>query len=232
MKWLTLSSEKFEPISDIQFSFKKPLFAASVILRFTQSHGHGVAGKIHAFASLKARIPLKGPLEYEIEALSSNAERLFGFSFIRENDVSGESSRETHVRGETVEIDGVKVDVINDSPAPILAHVLTLPAFAQSHLKDEGLYGAHLMVGRRIQALRLERKRPAAHGSAPTSRPSSLETYEGKLIKVPRALDEKSFNTLPWANRKGFEFDWDVDTKRIVAARFTVPIFGTIEIKR
>lgn len=234
MKWLTLFPERFEPIPDIQFSFRKPLFAASVVLRFTQSHGHQPAvgarlathadapGEVHAFASLEARIPLRGPLQYEIEALSSSDMRLFGFSFIRENDVSARRSRETRVHAEALDVDGVMVDVINDSPAPILAHVLALPAFAQSYSADEALYGAHIMVGRRVQALRLERV-----GSS-----SSIETYEGKLMSVPRALDERAFAALSWATRRGFEFDWNVGTKQITAARFTVPIFGTFEIKR
>lgn len=251
MKWLTLSPEKFEPIPDIQFSFRKPLFAASVVLRFTQSHGHQPAvdtrsathvdapGEVRAFASLTARVPLRGPLQYEVEALSSSALRSFGFSFIRESDVSAGRTRETHVRvvvdgvnarssqTEVLEVDGVKVDVINDSPVPILAHVLALPAFAQSRLGDETLYGAHVMVGRRVQALRLERMVPS---SAKAS--SSVETYEGKLMGVPRALGEQEFAALSWDARKGFEFDWSVETKQITAARFTVPIFGTIEIKR
>jgi hypothetical protein len=242
VKWLTLSLEKFEPIPDIQFSFKKPLFAASVVLKFTQTHGHlseadtrsathiDARGEVLAFASLEARVPLKGLLHYTVEALSSRAGRVFGFSFIRESDVTGGSSRETHVRTtdgrETLDVDGAKVDVINESPAPLLAHVLTLPAFVQTHSVEETLYGAHLMMGRRVQALRLERK-----GRARSQNTHAVETYEGKLMTIAHALGEKEFEALPWATRKGFEFDWNAETKQIVAARFSVPIFGMIEIK-
>jgi hypothetical protein len=190
--------------------------------------------------------------------MSARAGRNFGFTFVREGDVAGGSARETLVRGiakdlpstdgmaeaspepkakpskkyvspaaaiaadEWLEIDGAKLEVLNDSPVPILAHVLALPAFAQTHSADESVYAAHLMVGRRVQAMRLERKGP------PTD---EIETYVGKLMTVGSAMSEKDFAALPWARHKGFEFDWNTTTKQLVAARFTVPIFGTLEIK-
>ncbi len=231
MKWLTLSSAKFEPIPDIQFSFKKPLFAASVVLRYSREGSSAVRG----FVSLDARIPLKGPLGYQIEALSG-AGRVFGFEFIRESDVVGGSARESRVMhagsdAEWLEVDGARVDIVNESPAPIMAHVLALPAFAQTHTTDEALYAGHIMVGRKVQALRLMRIGPAADALARTKYDFRVETYEGRLISVPRALDEEAFQQLAWGQRTPFEFDWDVEQRKVVAARFQVPIFGKFEIK-
>ena len=268
MKWLTLSPDKFEPIPDIQFSLKKPLFAASVLLRYTQvpAQDGDARNEVLSYTSLEAQIPIKGPMHYTVESLSSRAGRNFGFTFVREGDVAGGTVRETHVRGiarelpagdaapvveaaptrskkyvspaaaiaadEWLEIDGAKLEVLNESPVPILAHVLALPAFAQTHSTDESVYAAHLMVGRRVQAMRLERKGPAAEALARTKDAFFIETYVGKLMTVGGAMSEKDFNALPWGRHKGFEFDWNVETKQLVAARFTVPIFGTIEIKQ
>jgi hypothetical protein len=263
LKWLTLTPQTFEPIPDTQFSLKKPLFAASVVLRFTPSET-----EVLAFTSLEARVPIKGLMHYTVEALSARAGRNFGFTYVRESDVSAGTTRETLVRGvardlppvgeapvavaptarpskkyvapvaavaadEWLEIDGAKVEVVNESPVPILAHVLALPAFVQTHSVEDDVrvYGAHLMVGRRVQALRLQRKGPAASALARSKYTFFVETYEGKLMTVAQGLSEKDFEALPWATRKSFEFDYNVETKQLVAARFTIPIFGTIEIK-
>lgn len=237
MKWLKFSSEEFEPIPDIQVSIKKPLFAASFVLRFTQTHGHASKaeaseerGAVRGFAELQARIPLRGPLHYSIEALSSPRPR-YAFSFVRESDERSGRTRETQVRGDDLVVDGKAVEVTNHSGVPILTPLLVLPAFLQTHSSDEPLYGAHLLVGRRLQALRLERHGPSADKFAQTKRGPFTETYIGKLAPVSHVLEKAEWNALPWESRSSFEFDWNIETRKIEAARIHIPILGKIEIK-
>ena len=59
----------------------------------------------------------------------------------------------------------------------------------------------------------------------------AVETYIGKTISVPHALNEGAWQKLPWTAKTGFEFDWDIEKRTIAAARFHVPIFGQLEIK-
>lgn len=225
MKWLELSTHDFEPIPDIQFSFKKPLFAASVVLKYAK-HGHG----LHATAEVIAKIPIKGTLHYLIEAQSARIHgEVFSFSVVKESDVTGGNLREIHAKGSTLSIKksshagAVKesIDIINISPVSILAHLFVLPAFRRARSSHTQIYAGHLVIGAKVQALRLER----------VSHAGEIESYEGKFIHVPHAMTEHEWHKLPWSAKKGFEFDWNVEHGSIIAARFHVPIIGKIEIK-
>jgi hypothetical protein len=240
VKWLEFSSDDFESIPDIQFSWKKPLIAASVVLKYEKT-----AAGLQSTAEVKAKIPIKGLFHYLIEARSAkssaprsgagkrsngeSANDTFSFSDLKESDLSGGNRRETHAKGSTLSIKksspaGVvneSVELINDSTSPILAPLFVLPAFRQTHDSRTSIYAGHIVVGAKIQALRIEK----------ISHSGETESYEGKLISVLRALSEHEWGALPWESKKGFGFDWDLKNQTVSAARFSVPIFGQIEIK-
>ncbi len=229
MKWLELSLEKFEPIPDISFAVKKSLFAASVVLKYSRAVG---SSSIEATAEAQTRIPIKGELKYRVQAVfmqPQSAKDIFSFSTVIERDVTAGSSRKIEAQGSALKITKSRVDgasekqieIQSDSPVPILAHLFILPAFQQSRDETTDLYGAYISVGANIQAVRLQR----------IGKSADVETYVGKFMTVPRALDTAGWSALPWDSKKSFEFDWVVGQKTIGAARVTVPFFGQLEIK-
>lgn len=237
MKWLALSLETFESLPDISFSIKKPLFAASIVLKYAKR-----SSVLHATAELRAKIPVKSPTYYVVEVTSpkqliNKTSSTFSFSRIEERDETGRSERVTTVEGsrlmiEKIALDAVReeskakfFDVKNESPVPILAHLFVLPAFQATKDAHARIYAGYICVGQRIQAIRIERH--AQHDD----REDDVETYVGKIISVPYALKESEWQSLPWAAKTGFEFDWDVSKRTIIAARFHVPIFGQLEIR-
>ena len=228
MKWLTLSSEKFEPIPKIEFSFKKPLFAASVVLDYSRK-----AGPLVAHAELRARIPLKGDVHYSVDVVGRDLGHLFAFARVSERDelttlgrefVSEKTSYVIRTVGNHEARPGKAeqvVNVVNESPAQLLAHLQTLPAFQQAHARDESLYGGYIAIGARIEALRIERVGDA----------TAVENYEVRTMRVPRMLNEKQWSSLAWETRTAYGFKFDVAKKTLTAASFNLPIIGKIEIK-
>ncbi len=224
MKWLELSTDAFEPIPDIRFSWKKPLFAASVVLKYTK-RAHG----IHATAETIAKIPIKGSLHYLVEAQSAPLGEIFAFSLVKESDLGAGSYRKIHAKGTTLSIESSSddgdtketVDISNLSPAPILAHVFILPAFQQTRDSRTHIYAGHVAVGAKDQALRIEK----------VSHLGEIESYEAKLMNVEYALTEHEWHKLPWKSKKGFGFNWHVENRTVTSASFHVPIIGQIEIK-
>ncbi len=238
LKWLALSPETFEKPSDISFSIEKPLFAASVVLNYLKTDG-----ALHATAVLRAKIPIKGRLHYVIETQSEKRltdDSTFTFSRIEERDEAARNERVSTTDGAKLTIakissptaknlrgsESVKsYEILNDSPAPLLAPLLVLPALQGSHDSGVALYAGHVSIGSRTQALRLERKASAG------GEKNRIETYEGRLISVPHALSEDAWLALPWTSKKAFEFDWDVEKRTVLAARLRIPIIGSLEIR-
>lgn len=203
MKWLKLSS--FEPIPDIQFSLKKPLFAASVVLHYSPQHSR---------ASLEARVPLKGRIAYSIDvtaaapAAGSRGGHGFAFSRISERDDVKNVERVTHPSDFAFEV---------PANAQVLAHVQALPAFLASRDARTRTYGGWIAVGRKLQALRID------HMGGPT--------YAGRLIHVPEPLSETAWKALPWESKRAFEFDWSDERQTLAAARMQLPLIGKLEIR-
>lgn len=233
MNWLELSVEKFEPIPDISFSIKKPLFAASIVLTYSRAVG---AQTITASSIATAKIPIKGALRFVVDVESAEGPT-FAFSNVSERDEVGGHAREIRANGSTLvmEKSGATAPttkkIQNDSPVPILAHLLILPAFQQSRTDQDKIYAGHIVVGTQVQAVRLERTSATADILGRTKYDFHVETYEGKFMSVAHALGADDFGNLPWESKKAFEFDWDVARKTITAARFSIPIFGKLEIK-
>jgi len=235
VKWLELSSEKFEPIPDIQFSLKKPLFAASVVLSFSRLIGH-TSGPLHAKAELRAQIPLKGPVYFNVEVVGRDDRTSIAFGKIWERDVSKNHGRyfESHVSNYTIKnssklgpSDEVSdsaeksIEVVNESPARLLAHLQVFEAFRQSYVVGESLYGGYIALGSRLEALRFDR----------VSLDSEAATFEVRSMRVSKMLNEREWNELRWHERKPFEIVYDSTAKTLTAARFHVPILGKIELK-
>jgi hypothetical protein len=185
VKWLKLSVEEFEPIPNLQFSLKKPLLAASVILTYTQVTRRELSAHLEA----RAKIPFRDEFLYVADASTAKP-----------------------------------TAAVSTATAPVLDHLFSVPAFAQTRDSQTSLYAGYIAVGEKTQALRIERK------SATTE--VGIETYEGKLIHVTEALSEPEWAQLPWSSKKSFEFDWSVQSRTIVAARFAVPLVGKIEITK
>lgn len=226
MKWLTLSLENFESTPDISFSIKKPLLAASVVLRYENR-----TDALYASAEARAKVPLKSALHYIVEATSKRREfGTFSFSRIEERDETGRQERVSTTEGSTLTIakkgqEPRATEIRNESPVPILAHLFVLPAFQQSRESQTRTYAGHVAIGARLQAVRIERRPPR------DKRIGAVETYELKFVSVLHAVNEEAWLALPWDAKSGYEFDWDIAGRSIAAARFRLPIFGELEIR-
>lgn len=226
VKWLKLSPTQFTEIPDIQFSIKKPFFTASVVLTYRKN----AAGEVIGFAELSAKIPIKGKIGFAIEVQSSRgASGLFAFQKCVERDEVFGNARELTAREQTLTLSKTTPagpltstrEISESLPAPLLVHLLALPAFIQTRSDDSQTYAAIFANGLKFQFLRLER----------VAQSGTKESYVGRVLSSSDSVTEEEFFNLPWSTAKSFEFDFDTEKKTLTAARATLPLVGRLEIK-
>jgi hypothetical protein len=229
LKWLTLSPSQHSLLPEqIQFTLKKPFFTASVVLSYTFGDPSSARDndQIRAFAELSAKVPLLGQLHFTIDAGSlffGEEDRFFAFRDSEERDRAKGNYRKILASNRKIQFEASGEDRVSEvqltaaPPAPLLVHVLVLPAFQESLETSIDDYAAHLVNGKKFQALRITRV--------------SENTFVGRTLTVASPVDEAAFLALPWANAKSFEFDFDTKRRTISAARIQLPVVGKIEIK-
>lgn len=231
MKWLKLSANAESSAAtalpeNLKFEIKKPFFTASVVLAYEL-----VGDSIKAKTKLLAKIPIYGKISYSIDAESKpQADPFFAFESVTERDDGKGNYRKVSTQGKTLTLETsdagaesvVQLQALDiEPPAPLLVHLLALPALQQSREDGVDIYVAQLVNGAKIQALRLDR----------LSSNDEIESYRGRTLSSPRPLSESEFRDLSWQKAKSFEFDFDLKKNTIAAARIHLPIVGRIEIK-
>lgn len=234
LRWLKLSA-KAESLSahqlpeDLKFEIKKPFFTASVELSFAVEG----KSKITAHTKLIAKIPIYGTISYSIAAKSHAlplANSFFAFESVIERDEGKGNYRQVTTRKNLMELETSNAgteptvksrELKQEPPAPLLVHLLALPALQQSREEGVDIYVAQLVNGAKFQALRLDR----------IDSDGMKEAYRGRVLSLVSPLSEQEFRDLSWEKATSFEFDFDLQKNTIAAARVQLPIVGKIEIK-
>ena len=219
VRWLKFDFAQFAKDETFEYSVKKPLFAASIVLRTRKDL---TKQNLIALAQVTAKIPFAG--HKEIEASSETAfddasENLAGFDAYREKQVSREA-RQWLSRLDVVE-------VAKESQAPkqyenkserlsLLNPLLMVKALAGLSLPLGTEAAAHFVVSSKVFGLKLT-----------ATADSTLIVY---AKEVPGPLSDEQWLNTDWAAAYQIEVRRDLEAGTVTNFKVRVPVFGVLEL--
>jgi hypothetical protein len=222
--WLRLDPQGLSKKESLEYSIKRPLFAASAVFTLERDADYSNVYTCRSF--IKGKIPFRGSWEMRSESrIDTQSPGKIGFVSYSESP-AGKPVRQWRAGKELELFEGASKDVIQSvelasveiESAVIQNAVQLLFAFASTwQPKAVGFFG-QFVVGNQLMALRTLRRQK--------------NVFDIFLLEIQSALSLEQVKQLDWHSAKAHRaaFTWDPDRKVISSLEFKLPWLGELEI--